>query len=73
MKSYLFETEGDRGGVILCDVETLEDAVVYLQNRFKGVVKVQQGRDYWSQEDGLNLTPETQAALDAEAAKAAES
>lgn len=57
MKSYLFATDNDRGGVILCDIDTLEDAVVYLQNRFDGVVRVEQGRQYWSTDDGFSELP----------------
>ncbi len=54
MKSYIFATDNDRGGVILCDIDTLEDAVVYLQNRFEGVVRVEQGRRYWTPEEGFD-------------------
>ena len=32
---------------MLCDDETLEDAVSELQRRFKGVVKVQIGKQIW--------------------------
>lgn len=53
MKSYLFSTENDRGGVILCDIDTLPEAVDYLKNRFQGVVRVEQGRDYWSEKEGF--------------------
>lgn len=52
MKSYIFATDNDRGGVILCDIETLEEAVVYLQQRFTGVIRVEQGRHYWSSDEG---------------------
>ncbi|GAA0784529.1 hypothetical protein [Marinobacterium sediminicola] len=52
MKSYIFATDNDRGGVILCDIETLEEAVGYLQQRFKGVVRVEQGRKYWADGEG---------------------
>jgi len=52
MKSYLFSTDNDRGGVILCDIDSLSEAVEYLNNRFKGVIRVEQGRDYWSLEEG---------------------
>ncbi|WP_036228915.1 hypothetical protein [Marinobacterium jannaschii] len=57
MKSFLFTTDNDRGGVILCDLDTLEEAVVYLQNRFAGVVRVEQGRDYWTPEEGFTALP----------------
>ena len=53
MKSYLFSTDNERGGVILCDIDTLPDAVEYLKERFIGVVRVEQGRDYWSAEEGF--------------------
>ncbi|MGB0467160.1 MAG: hypothetical protein ACPGF7_06445 [Pontibacterium sp.] len=53
MKSYLFSTDNERGGVILCDIDTLEEAVVYLQNRFDGVVRVEEGRKYWSETEGF--------------------
>ncbi|MGH1461541.1 MAG: hypothetical protein ACRBB6_05865 [Neptuniibacter sp.] len=62
MKSYLFTTENDRGGVILCDIDTLPAAVDYLKNRFIGVVRVEQGREYWSVEDGFSsIEPVTES------------
>lgn len=54
MKSYIFATNNDRGGVILCDIETLEEAVEYLQQRFDGVVRVEQGRRYWALGEGYD-------------------
>lgn len=60
MKSFLFSTDNDRGGVILCDIDTLPDAVDYLRVRFKGVVRVEQGRDYWSEEEGFGTLPDTE-------------
>lgn len=58
MKSYLFTTEDDRGGVILCDIDTMEEVVPYLQQRFKGVVRVEQGRSEWTSEGGFaEFTP----------------
>ncbi len=57
MKSFLFSTDNERGGVILCDLDTLEEAVVYLQNRFAGVVRVEQGREYWTAEEGFTELP----------------
>lgn len=48
MKSYLFSTENGRGGVILCDIDTFEEAVDYLRQRFDGVVRVEQGRTLWT-------------------------
>ena len=58
MKSYLFTTDDDRGGVILCDIDTLEEVVPYLQQRFKGVIRVEQGRTEWTVEGGFaEFTP----------------
>lgn len=57
MKSYLFATENDRGGVILCDIDTLEEAVPYLLQRFDGVVRVEQGRSYWCIKEGFAELP----------------
>ncbi|MFC6668911.1 hypothetical protein [Marinobacterium aestuariivivens] len=53
MKSYLFTTENGRGGVILCDIDTFEEAVEYLQQRFDGVIRVEQGRTLWTLESGF--------------------
>ncbi|WP_136680918.1 hypothetical protein [Neptunomonas sp. XY-337] len=53
MKSFLFTTDNDRGGVILCNLDTLEEAVDYLHIRFKGVVRVEQGKDYWTEQSGF--------------------
>ena len=53
MKSYIFATENKRGGVILCDIDTLEEAVEYLQQRFDGVIRVEQGRRYWARGEGF--------------------
>lgn len=52
MKSYIFATDNERGGVILCDIDSLEEAVGYLQQRFKGVIRVEQGRRYWQAGEG---------------------
>lgn len=38
---------------MLCDIDTLEDAVTYLGKRFTGVIRVEQGKDVWSVEDGF--------------------
>ncbi len=57
MQSFLFSTDNDRGGVILCDIDTLPEAVEYLKQRFTGVVRVEQGRDYWSEEEGFGSLP----------------
>lgn len=48
MKSYQFFTADGRGGTMLCDDETLEDAVSELTRRFKQVVKVQIGKEVWT-------------------------
>lgn len=53
MKSYLFTTETGRGGVMLCDIDTLEEAVPYLCNRFHGVVRIEQGLELWTRADGF--------------------
>ncbi len=53
MKSYLFSTENGRGGVILCDIDAFDDAVVYLRQRFDGVVRVEQGLTLWTLEEGF--------------------
>ncbi|QEQ97214.1 hypothetical protein [Neptunomonas concharum] len=53
MKSFLFSTDNERGGVMLCDIDTLEDAVEYLKERFAGVVRVEQGKDYWDEAEGF--------------------
>lgn len=47
MKSYQFFTADGRGGTMLCDDETLEDAVAELRIRFTDVVKVQFGKEQW--------------------------
>ncbi|WP_207061991.1 hypothetical protein [Motiliproteus sp. SC1-56] len=47
MKSYQFFTEDGRGGTMLCDDETLADAVAELTRRFEGVIKVQIGKEVW--------------------------
>lgn len=61
MKSFLFSTDNDRGGVILCNLDTLEEAVGYLQDRFPGIVRVEQGKDYWNPEEGYCFQPESEA------------
>ncbi len=38
---------------MLCDIDTLEDAVEYLKVRFAGVVRVEQGKDYWDESEGF--------------------
>ena len=58
MKSFIFSTNDDRGGVILCDIETLEEVVPYLQARFNGVNRVEQGRRAWTLEGWIaDFTP----------------
>lgn len=47
MKSYQFFTDDGRGGTMLCDDGTLEDAVAELTRRFEGVIKVQLGKEVW--------------------------
>lgn len=58
MKSFIFSTDDNKGGVILCDIETLEEVVPYLQARFKGVNRVEQGLKAWTPESGIaEFTP----------------
>ena len=52
MKSYLFTTENDRGGVMLCDIDDFDEAIVYLRKRFKGVVSVVAGEETWQLPEG---------------------
>lgn len=69
MKSYLFTTDDGRGGVILCDIDTMEDVVPYLQQRFNGVVRVEQGHSEWTLDGGFaefTPVPVTQALVDRE-------
>lgn len=47
MKSYLFTTEADRGGVMLCEIDDFDTAVDYLCNRFDGVVKIESAEQVW--------------------------
>ena len=47
MKSYLFTTDNDRGGVMLCDIDEFDEAVEYLCNRFAGVVRIEAGEEVW--------------------------
>lgn len=54
MKSYQFFTADGRGGTMLCDDETLEDAVSELSRRFKQVVKVQIGKEVWTAPDSAD-------------------
>ena len=54
MKSFIFSTDNERGGVMLCDIDTLEDAVVYLNRRFPGIVKVEMGTDFWTLANGFD-------------------
>lgn len=51
MKSYQFFTSEGRGGTMLCDDDTLEDAVAELRQRFKRVVKVQIGKEVWQADE----------------------
>lgn len=59
MKSFIFSTDNERGGVMLCDIETLEDAVNYLNKRFPGVVKVEMGKDIWTEQAGFDYASST--------------
>ena len=54
MKSFIFSTDNERGGVMLCDIEEIEDAVEYLNKRFPGVVKVEMGKKLWTVDDGFS-------------------
>jgi hypothetical protein len=65
MKSYQFFTSEGRGGTMLCDDDTLDDAVAELRQRFKKVVKVQLGTEVW-------LASEAELAADAASDKAIE-
>jgi hypothetical protein len=56
VKSFIFSTDNERGGVMLCDIDTLEDAVVYLNKRFPGIVKVEMGKCFWTLEQGFVLS-----------------
>tara|TARA_R110002167_G_scaffold30636_3_gene101227 strand:+ start:13076 stop:13285 length:210 start_codon:yes stop_codon:yes gene_type:complete len=47
MKSYQFFTADGRGGTMLCDDETLADAVAELSQRFSNVIRVQIGKEQW--------------------------
>ena len=38
---------------MLCDIESLEEAVPYLCKRFDGVIRIEQGRDLWTKEEGF--------------------
>ncbi len=62
MKSYQFLTSEGRGGTMLCDDETLADAVAELQLRFKNVVQVQLGKQVWQADAADTPPPETAAA-----------
>jgi len=55
VKSYLFTTDTGRGGVILSDIDSLEAVVPYLQQRFAGVVRVEQGLTQWTLEGGFEV------------------
>ena len=38
---------------MLCDIDTLPDAVDYLNKRFPGIVKVEMGKELWTFQDGF--------------------
>ncbi len=59
MKSFIFTTDNDRGGVMLCDIDTLADAVAYLNKRFPGVIKVEMGKELWTTEEGFQNLSQT--------------
>lgn len=68
MKSYLFTTETDRGGVMLCDIDDFDTAVTYLCKRFDGVVKIESAEQVWELTDSdqqntgsISPEPEPQA------------
>jgi len=45
---------------MLCDLNEIDEAVVYLQKRFRGVVKVEMGKKLWTIDDGYSeLEPKT--------------
>ena len=64
MKSYQFFTDEGRGGTMLCDDETLQEAVSELKNRFKGVVKVQYGSEVWEADNDSSQPQSAEAAPD---------
>jgi len=68
MKSYQFLTSEGRGGTMLCDDETLEDAVAELRQRFKKVVRVQLGNQVWHADVADHPVSETASADDGRAA-----
>nr|WP_320134923.1 hypothetical protein [uncultured Amphritea sp.] len=59
MKSYLFTTETDRGGVMLCDINDFDTAVEYLCKRFDGVVKIESAEQVWQLSDSAQIADET--------------
>ncbi|BBB26493.1 hypothetical protein [Amphritea japonica] len=69
MKSYLFTTETDRGGVMLCDIEEFDKAVSYLCNRFDGVVKIESAEEVW-QLDGSEPSASSESVDSASGASA---
>jgi hypothetical protein len=38
---------------MLCDIDSLEEAVPYLCNRFDGVVRIEQGLELWTRDEGF--------------------
>ncbi|MGB0733581.1 MAG: hypothetical protein ACPGPF_07440 [Pontibacterium sp.] len=63
MKSFIFSTDNDRGGVILCNLDTLEEAVTYLKKRFDGVIRVEQGNQFWQEGEGFGEIPQSKQSL----------
>lgn len=71
MKSYLFTTETDRGGVMLCEIDDFDTAVVYLCKRFDGVVKIESAEQVWqrpevSQKNAAHLTVDEESSVTVE-------
>ncbi|WP_428036414.1 hypothetical protein [Amphritea sp.] len=62
MKSYLFTTETDRGGVMLCEIEDFDTAVKYLCNRFDGVVRIESAEQVWELPDADKVVAHSQSA-----------
>ncbi|RTE65647.1 hypothetical protein EH243_10240 [Amphritea opalescens] len=62
MKSYLFTTETDRGGVMLCDINDFDTAVAYLCKRFDGVVKIESAEQVWQLSETPSIADNSMAA-----------
>lgn len=68
MKSYLFTTENDRGGVMLCDIDDFDEAVEYLCDRFDGVVRVEAGEQLWQLDSAAQNSTQEPSAVEPVAA-----